>query len=375
MSFISIIAGLLLIAIVLLDAFETVVLPRTVGRTLRLNSLFYTALWKFCSSLLRRISFEPSRQYFLAVFGPSSLILLFTVWAYMLILGFALLDWGLHTPMHAPERVIGFTSYLYSSGITFFTLGYGDVTPTTGLGRAIAMIEAGVGFGLLAIVIGYLPVIYQAFSRREVTALLLDSRAGSPPTASTLLHRHAEAQMMEALLPLFVRFENWSSELLESFISYPVLAYYRAQHEKLAWLAGLTTILDAAALIQVGFSGDDPWQKPLRWQARQTFALARHVLVDLSYLLNATPATSFPDRLPRELWQRLCAEMREAETPLIEGDEAWAELCRLRQEYEPFVYGLANFLFLAVPHWHAEADAPDSWQTSAWDTAKSPSHF
>ena len=45
------------------------------------------------------------------------------------------------------------------------------------------MAEAGIGLGLLAIVIGYLPIIYQAFSRRETSIVLLDARAGSPPTA------------------------------------------------------------------------------------------------------------------------------------------------------------------------------------------------
>lgn len=86
-----------------------------------------------------------------------------------------------------------FTTYLYFSGTTFFTLGYGDLVPTGAMGRVLSVAEAGIGFGFLAVVISYLPVLYQAFSRREIIISLLDARAGSPPSAGELLRRLAEA--------------------------------------------------------------------------------------------------------------------------------------------------------------------------------------
>ena len=84
----------------------------------------------------------------------------------------------------------GFWTDLYLSGTTFFTLGLGDVIPRTGLARALVVAEGGFGFGFLAAIIGYLPVIYNSFSQREVNISLLDSRAGTPPTAGELLRRH-----------------------------------------------------------------------------------------------------------------------------------------------------------------------------------------
>src|SRR5262249_37417715 len=131
----------------------------------------------------------------------------------------------------------------------FFTLGLGDVVPVTWIARMVMVAEAGIGFGFLAIVIGYLPVIYQAFSRREVIISMLDARAGSPPTALELLKRHIEDQRLEEIDSMLRDWEHWSAELLESHLSYPVLAFFRSQHDNQSWLSALTTVLDACALV------------------------------------------------------------------------------------------------------------------------------
>ena len=80
---------------------------------------------------------------------------------------------------------------VYHSGETFFTLGYGDIVPTSGGARALSVIEAGMGFAFLGVVIGYIPVVYASFSRREIQISMLDARAGSPPSAAELLVRLA----------------------------------------------------------------------------------------------------------------------------------------------------------------------------------------
>src|SRR5439155_1281913 len=155
-----------------------------------------------------------------------------------------------------------------------------------------AVIEAGVGFGFLALVIGYLPVLYQSFSRREVNITLLDARAGSPPSAEELLRGFGADH--EELTVLLAEWERWAAEVLESHLSYPVLSYYRSQHDNQSWLAALTTALDASALVMVGIEG------ACARQAGLTFAMARHGVVDLPQArapspgpsLGARPATS-----------------------------------------------------------------------------------
>src|SRR5260370_42044668 len=159
------------------------------------------------------------------------------------------------------------------------------------MARALVVTEAGFGFGFLADVIGYLPFIYGSFSKREVDISLLDSRAGTPPTAGELLRRHSYLNGQDALRELLKDWERWSAELMESHLSYPVLAYFRSQHDNQSWIASLTAILDASALVMVGI------ERSCEKQAELTFASARHAAVDLSQVFGTAPASPH-DRLP-----------------------------------------------------------------------------
>lgn len=359
--------GLLLILVVIWDSFETIILPRTVTRRVRLTRLFYLTFGAGWFTLVRGISSGERRERLLGAYGPLSLLLLFVFWALCLMMGFALVLWGLDIPISSPDQVRSFGADLYFSGVTFLTLGFGDITPRSGLGRFLAVMEAGLGFGFLAIVISYLPVMYQSFSRREVTILLLDSRAGTPPTALELLRRYGEADTIEMLPDLLKDMERWSAELLESYLSYPVLAYYRSQHDTVSWLSALTAILDTSALVQIGFKGDPPWQKALTWQAKLTFAMARHMIVDLALILNVPPVTPKPERLSLAGWQYLCDQLALSGLSLCDSEASQAELWELRRQYEPYVYGMAQRLILELPPWTIEAHHPDNWQTSAWE--------
>src|SRR2546425_12024848 len=144
--------------------------------------------------------------------------------------------------MSMPERQPTFFTALYLSGTTLFTLGLGDVVPTSAAARIVTVVEAFVGFAFLALVIGYLPVVYQAFSRREAHIAMLDEWAGSPPASAELLRRLATWKDLDALSQFLSTWEQWSAELLESHISYPILARFRSQHGNESWLASPTPL-------------------------------------------------------------------------------------------------------------------------------------
>lgn len=308
------------------------------------------------------------REALLSKFGPASLLLLIILWAGLLILAYALILWGLQVPIHGfGESTFG--SHAYMSAVTFFTLGYGDMTPSNSLGRVIVTLEAGTGFGMLAVVISYLPVLYQSFSRREATALMLDARAGSPPTGGELLRRYSGPDC-KGLEDVLAEYERWCASLLEAFLSYPMLAMYRSQHERLSWLACLTAILDASALIQAAFTSDTAEGRSLRRQAQLTFAMGRHLAVDLAYILNIEPRSPKEDRLPAHTWDALIESLWKSRTPLTLG--GYPEVCKLREEYEPYLVGLGEGMILEVPPWVPGGASRDSWQTTAWDVTR---HF
>lgn len=359
-------AGLLLVLLILWEAFETIVLPRRVARRVRLTRLFYRSTWIPWSAVARRALSGQRREAFLGFYGPLSLLVLLTVWAAGLIFGFALLQWASGSAIQGTEGMSPFGADLYLSGTTFFTLGLGDVTPRTTIARALTVVEAGMGFGFLALVIGYLPVLYQSFSRREVNISLLDARAGSPPTATELLRRHAADGGMDSLRELLREWERWSAELLETHLSYPVLAYFRSQHSNQSWLAALTTILDVSALVLAGV------ETGCQREAQLTFAMARHAVGDLAQVFNASPTQAIPDRLPPPKLVQLRAHLVAAGLQIREGSVADREFAELRALYEPYVLALAGYLSMTIPDWLAVGQQADNWQITAWERSPAP---
>ncbi|MGH9451069.1 MAG: potassium channel family protein, partial [Terriglobia bacterium] len=300
------------------------------------------------------------RQAYLSYFGPLSLLLLFAVWVAALIFSFGLLHWAAGSAVNTLGGRPSFASDIYLSGTTFFTLGIGDVTPRSGLARVITVFESGTGFGILAIVISYLPVIYGAFSEREVNISLMDARAGSPPAAAELLRRHAAPERAAALIEYLHEWERWCAELMESHLSYPVLCFFRSQHSNQSWVAGLTTILDASAFLTAYADGN------LQWQAQFTFAIARHAVVDLAVVVSATPRPLLVDRLPADARDRLRASLAQ-EGMNLKGAEGGEALARLRLAYEPYVHTLSRRFFMPLPEWLPPRESADNWQRTAWD--------
>ena len=357
----SIILGIWLIFVVLLDAFETVVLPRRVRRVFRLTSVFYRNTWRPWRGLAKIIKSPTIRESFLGYFGPLSLIVLLVLWAFGLVLGFALLHWGSGEHVQLGGEPITFGTLLYLSGETFFTLGLGDVVPMTSWERALTVFEAGMGFAFLGLVIGYLPTIYSGFSRREVEISLLDARAGSPPTAAELLGRLGNCRDGRGLDSVMQSWERWSAEVLESHISYPVLSFFRSQHSNQSWLGALTIILDTCALLMVEIDG------VRNEQAELTFAMARHALVDLAQVLRAVYNMHSHDRLPPHELDRLRANLKENNLRLKEGPEAEQRLKELRLMYEPYAQAMAKTLLIELPPWIHVQKKKDNWQAGPWD--------
>ncbi len=362
----AIVFGLIVIWAVLLDAFETVVLPRRVLRHFRLTAWFYRRTWIPWRRIAGKIKKTSRQQNFLGYFGPLSLILLMAFWAAGLIFGFALIQHGIGGHEQLNNERLTFGRILYHSGETFFTLGYGDIVPTSAGARALSVIEAGMGFAFLGVVIGYIPVVYASFSRREIQISMLDARAGSPPSAAELLvrlaKRSADPGVDQKVLDEVLRdWERWAAELLESQISYPVLTFFRSQHSNQSWLAALTTMLDVTSLVLTGIEGVNPAQ------AKLTFAMARHAAVDLAQVVNAQYDPESPERLSEAELGALRGALATAGLQLRSDDAGLEKLAKLRSAYEPYVHSTARNLMLTLPPWKHPEKLRDNWQAGPWD--------
>jgi hypothetical protein len=352
--------GVALFLIVIWDAFEAIILPRRVTRKFRLTRLFYRDTWIFWKFLLRLVKYPKRRETMLGFYGPISLLVLVGIWAVGLVFSFGLMQYGAGSAVLMNNGPSSFNTDMYLSGTTFFTLGLGDVLPRSGLARVLVVTEAGFGFGFLAAVIGYLPFIYGSFAEREVNISLLDSRAGTPPTAGELLRRHSYARGQEALEALLKDWERWCAELMESHLSYPVLAYFRSQHDNQSWIASLTAILDTCVLVIVGIEG------ACEKQAELTFAIARHACVDLAQVFGVSPEPLLRDRLDAEGLRHIRDVLAESGMKLRDGLEADAKLSKLRNMYEPYIYALGIYLSQPLPPWIPLKQGKDNWQTTAW---------
>lgn len=363
----ALIAAALCCLAVFVDAFQTIILPRRATGRFRITRFFTILTWTPWTAIGGRMKSPRAREQFYSFYGPLSLILLLLLWALVLILGFALFYFALGTPfvdplgVHTLSGLWRIRTDLYVSGTTLFTLGLGDVVPHSIAARSAIILESGVGLAFVALVIGYLPVLYQAFSRREVSIALLDARAGSPPTATELLRRHGFDGGEEALIELLMEWERWSAEILESHISYPILCFYRSQHDNQSWLSGLVAMLDTCALLISVLEG------PASRQAQLTFVMARHALIDVANVFHVKEQRLWEtaqanNRLGSDDFARLCDVLADMGLRLC-ADRASAErLETVRALYEPYAGTLSLYLRMPLPPWVAEKREKDQWK-------------
>jgi Ion channel len=355
MRVVTMLLGILCLLVVLLDSFQTIILPRRAAGRLRLTRIFYILTWIPWRFVAVRIHHPRKRETALSFYGPLSLIFLLMVWACGMVFGFSLIYYAMGNPFNDASHSLGYLSGLYVSGTSFFTLGLGDVIPRGEAARALLTIEGGTGFGFLAIVMGYFPVLYGAFSRREVSISLLDARAGSPPTAAELMRRHSFDGAENALANLLSEWERWSAELLESHISYTLLCYFRSQHTNQSWLSALTAMLDTSALLIAGVQGHEARQ------AQLTFAMARHAIVDLAQVFSIAPKQNIPDRLPRERYEQLYQMLCGSGVSVCRDSQSYERLRDLRSLYEGYAAALSEHLSMPLPPWIAEQPRKDNW--------------
>lgn len=343
------------------------VMTRSVTQTYRLTRLLYRYTRPSYFNLVRQIKSPRLKHTLLLVYAPLSLLLLILVWAACIIFGFALINTGFGFRHGSGE--FSFGEAIYYSGVTFLTLGYGDLAPISSIGRAFAIIEAGSGFIFLAGVIGYLPVIYGSVQRREIPITMLDSKASSNPTGFELIRRHAAGGAMSVLPSLLERYEAWGAEMLEAYLNYPIAAFYRSQHDDQNWVKTATAVMDACTIIRTSVQPNSEENRLLIFQAGATFAALRHTMVDLAYIIWMAPLAECSKRLELEDYQWMLSELSALGVDVAPN---WEGMSEMRSLYEPYAVSLGEGLIMDVPEWRRRVIEPDNWQIAAWDGGRHP---
>jgi Ion channel len=325
--------GVFVLGTTLLDLFRTLVMPRAARGRWRLSRLTFIALWRPWRWLALRARTANGRERFLAAASPMSLFVLLGTWAALSVVGYALVLWSpafVNGVQGADGK--GFSTLLYFSGTSFFTLGFGDVV-ASGASRAIVVLEGATGLGLIAVVIGYLPVLYQAFNRREVGILLLDARAGSPPSGPELVRRAGGVGVKRSLPQLFREWERWAADILETHLSYPFLAYFRSPHDNTSWVTSLGAVLDGATLV-LSSVADEPCVEA----ASMLYATGTHAVEDLFYYFRIPER---PGMIERAEFDRVFEDLEAAGVPLKDPDESWKIFTEMREAYGSRLNALA----------------------------------
>jgi len=329
--------GIVMLLWTLLDVLRTLVMPRAARGRFRLSRILFRPVWQPWRWIGVRRKTIQSRERVLAAAAPSFFFILLLGWVSLALLAYALILWS-PAFVHGLGRSDGsFGDALYSSGSSLFTLGIGSGA-ATGWTRAIVVIAGANGLGLFAVVIAYLPVLYQAFNRREVGVLLLDARAGSPPSGPELLHRMGSAGMASALPELFAEWERWVADVLESHMSYPILSLFRSPHDNTSWVTSLGSVLDAATLMLTSVDGD-PDER-----AKLLYGTGVHAVEDLYYYLRLTEREAV---IQRDEFESVLEDMNDDGFSIRPVDDAFARFTEKRAKYAPRLDALA--VLLAAP--------------------------
>ncbi len=348
---VALVLGVGLLALVFWDLFQTIIVPRPTPGAFRIGRYFVRGSWRIVRALGRG-GRTGSRETLLGLFAPAATVALLAVWLVAMVLGYGLVLFALRGELQPVPSNLGTTIYFAASSI--LTLGFGDIVATGDAARLVVVTAAVGGLGAVALGVTFLFSLYGSYQRREVSVVALQAVAGAPPSAVTLLETYSRLDMVGRLPDLFVEWQRWSAEVLDSHVAYPLLGFFRSSHDNLSWLSALGTVLDTASLVMTTITGVP------RGEAELAKRMGAHLVEDMSNLGFRDGQT---DAIDREAFDAACSRLAAAGYALDAGDAAWAAFQAKRATYAPRLESMAAY-------WATPAT---SW-LGARGTLRSPAH-
>jgi hypothetical protein len=334
--------GAVIVAVTLYDVFQSVVLPRPAVGRVRLSTSFVEYGWRMWRPLAERPRKLQTREAVLAAFAPMMIVALLILWAFFLILGYALIFSGLHDGLRPQPDSLG-TAIFFSTG-RMLAFAVDGIEATGIAARILTGIEAASGFGLFALVISLLFSLFNAFQRRETAVVALDALAGAPPSGVQLLEHAAADAMPEQVSATFDEWRMWTVDVLESHLSYPLLFYFRSSHDNEAWANSFGAVMDAATLV-LSSVADVPVG-----HARLMYKVGIHLVADMRSYFKYNDRADNPG-VEHEEFTEACQRLQRAGYRLREPDAAWKEFSTLRTRYAAWLNETTKYLGVPPAAW------------------------
>jgi hypothetical protein len=281
----------------------------------------------------------------LGLFAPAMTIALLVTWLTGLIVGYGLILHALRDQLTPSPEDIGTAIYFAASSV--LTLGYGDIVANGTLARFVVVAAAATGLGIVALVVTFLFSLYASYQRREIPVVLLQAKAGAPPSAVVLLEKLAHMDASARLPEFFSEWERWAAEVLDSHVAYPILGYFRSSHDDLSWISALGTVLDTASLVLTTIEGIP------RGHAELFKSVGSHLVEDITNLgFHATSS----DGIDRAAFDAVYARLETAGYSLCPPDAAWADFSASRATYAPGLEGMADYWAVPSTSWFGRSE-------------------
>ena len=331
--------GLLFLALVFWDVFETIVVPRPTPGRFRLSRYLVRGAWR-AARATAGAEVSATRDRLLGLFAPAATVLLLVAWLAGLVLAYGLILFALRAELQPAPADLGTALYFAASSI--LTLGFGDIVAIGSPARIVVVAAAASGLGIVALVVTFLFSLFGSYQRREVSVVTLQAKAAVPPSAVVLLEALARMDLVARLPEFFGDWERWAAEVLDSHVAYPLLGYFRSSHDNLSWISALGTVLDAASLVLTTIL-DVP-----RGQAELMKGVGSHLVEDITSLGFRSGGSVGIDR---PAFDSVYVRLLDAGYRLVPADEAWEDFSAARATYAPGLEAMANYWAVPSPSW------------------------
>jgi hypothetical protein len=332
------VAGMVLLALVFWDLFQTIVVPRPTPGVFRIGRYITRGGWRAVRAIGTRS--EGRHERLLGLFAPATTIALLVTWLVVLVLGYGLVLFSLRDELRPASIDLG--SAIYFGATSVLTLGFGDLVPVGGFARLVSGAAALSGLGLVALVVTFLFSLFGSYQRREVAVVTLQAKAGVPSSAVVLLESVARLDLVDRLPDFFGEWERWIAEVLDSHVAYPLLGFFRSSHDGVSWITALGTVLDAASLVLTTIEGVP------RGQAELVKKMGAHLVEDITNLgFHAEGA----DGVDHESFDAVYGRLAAAGYALAPAEDAWAAFRRARSTYAEGLDSMASYWAVPPAAW------------------------